>query len=118
MREEIARLGEPDWYRWTADDISLIAMPVAHISGTGWGLWTLYYGATGIITREFDPHAIFDLLTRHRVTKVMMVPTAMQIAVRHPGSLVKSKGRTFVRPSLLAQRIRAFKPATLTIDTA
>ena len=86
LREEMARLGEPDWYRWTADDVSLIAMPVAHISGTGWGLWTLHYGATGIITREFDPHAIFDLLTRHRVTKVMMVPTAMQIAVRHPGS--------------------------------
>ena len=77
---------EPTWYRWSAGDVSLIAMPVAHISGTGWGMWTLQYGATGVIAREFDPHAILDLLTRHRISKIMMVPTAMQIAVRHPGA--------------------------------
>jgi acyl-CoA synthetase (AMP-forming)/AMP-acid ligase II len=76
----------PPWYRWSADDVSLIAMPVAHISGTGWGLWTLQHGATGVVAREFDPHAIFDLLTKHRISKIMMVPTAMQIAVRHPGA--------------------------------
>jgi acyl-CoA synthetase (AMP-forming)/AMP-acid ligase II len=95
LRAEIARLGEPEWYRWSAEDVSLIAMPVAHISGTGWGLWTLHYGATGVITREFDPHAIFDLLTLHRITKIMMVPTAMQIAVRHPGS--KNADFSFLR---------------------
>jgi acyl-CoA synthetase (AMP-forming)/AMP-acid ligase II len=95
LRAEIARLGEPEWYRWSVEDVSLIAMPVAHISGTGWGLWTLHYGATGVITREFDPHAIFDLLTRHRITKIMMVPTAMQIAVRHPGS--KNADFSFLR---------------------
>ena len=32
---------------------SLIAMPVAHVSGTGWALWTLQHGATGVILREF-----------------------------------------------------------------
>jgi acyl-CoA synthetase (AMP-forming)/AMP-acid ligase II len=95
LRAEIARLGEPEWYRWSVEDVSLIAMPVAHISGPGWGLWTLHYGATGVITREFDPHAIFDLLTLHRITKIMMVPTAMQIAVRHPGS--KSADFSFLR---------------------
>ena len=86
LRARLAALGQPDWYRWSFEDVSLIAMPVAHISGTGWGLWTLQHGATGVITREFDPHAIFELLTRHRITKVMMVPTAMRIAVRHPGA--------------------------------
>jgi acyl-CoA synthetase (AMP-forming)/AMP-acid ligase II len=74
----------PEWYRWSAEDVSLIAMPVAHISGTGWGLWTLEHGATGVIAREFDPHKVFDHLVSRRVSKIMMVPTAMQIAVRHP----------------------------------
>jgi acyl-CoA synthetase (AMP-forming)/AMP-acid ligase II len=74
----------PDWYRWSPEDVSLIAMPVAHISGTGWGIWTLQHGATGVILREFDPHTVFDELVSRRVTKIMMVPTAMQIAVRHP----------------------------------
>ena len=74
----------PPWYRWSAQDVSLIAMPVAHVSGTGWAIWSLQHGATGIITREFDPYAVFELLVRHRINKVIMVPTALQIAVRHP----------------------------------
>jgi acyl-CoA synthetase (AMP-forming)/AMP-acid ligase II len=75
---------QPEWYRWSSDDVSLIAMPVAHISGTGWGIWTLQHGATGVITREFDPHAVFDLMIEHRIGKAILVPTALQIAVCHP----------------------------------
>jgi acyl-CoA synthetase (AMP-forming)/AMP-acid ligase II len=74
----------PDWYRWSDQDVSLIAMPVAHISGTGWAIWTLQHGATGVLLREFDPHTLFDQMVSNRINKVMMVPTAMQIAVRHP----------------------------------
>jgi acyl-CoA synthetase (AMP-forming)/AMP-acid ligase II len=74
----------PAWYPWHATDVSLIAMPVAHVSGTCWGIWTLQHGATGVITREFDPHAVLGLLVEHRINRLMMVPTALQIAVRHP----------------------------------
>ena len=74
----------PPWYRWSDTDVSLIAMPVAHVSGTGWAIWTLQHGACGVIAREFDPHAIFEQIVEHRISKLMMVPTAMQIAVRHP----------------------------------
>jgi acyl-CoA synthetase (AMP-forming)/AMP-acid ligase II len=76
----------PEWYRWTAEDVSLIAMPAAHVSGTGWAIWTLQHGATGIVAREFDPHAVIEQILQHRINKVMMVPTAMQIAVRHPSA--------------------------------
>jgi acyl-CoA synthetase (AMP-forming)/AMP-acid ligase II len=82
LRTEPEKL--PEWYRWYPQDVSLIAMPVAHISGTGWGLWTLQHGATGFIAREFDPKAVFDQMVANRVNKIMMVPTAMQIAARHP----------------------------------
>jgi acyl-CoA synthetase (AMP-forming)/AMP-acid ligase II len=85
----------PEWYRWSPEDVSMIAMPVAHISGTGWGLWTVLHGATGVIMREFDPHAVFETMLSKRVSKIMMVPTAMQIAVRHP--LAKSADFSFLK---------------------
>ena len=74
----------PEWNRWGPEDVSLIAMPNFHISGSGWGLWTLQHGAKGIVVREFDPHQVLGLITRHRITKIMMVPTAMRIVCDHP----------------------------------
>jgi len=84
LRAAMTAATMPPWYEWTETDVSLIAMPVAHVSGTGWAIWSLQHGATGVITREFDPHAVFELMVEHRINKIMMVPTAMQIAVRHP----------------------------------
>ena len=84
LRAAMAPATMPPWYEWTDTDVSLIAMPVAHVSGTNWALWSLEHGASGVITREFDPHAAFELMVEHRINKVIMVPTAMQIAVRHP----------------------------------
>ncbi len=74
----------PPWYRWSEEDVSLIAMPVAHVSGTGWAIWTLQHGACGIVAREFDPNAAFEQIVQHRISKLMMVPTSIHIAVRHP----------------------------------
>mgnify|MGYP003641742264 FL=1 len=74
----------PAWNRWTAKDVALIAMPIFHISGSGWGMWSLQHGGKGIVVREFDPHQVLDLLTRYRITKIMMVPTAMKIVCDHP----------------------------------
>lgn len=85
----------PPWYRWSESDVSLIAMPVAHVSGTGWAIWTLQHGACGVIAREFDPHAVFEQILAHRISKLMMVPTAMQIAVRHP--LARGADFSFLR---------------------
>ncbi|MCB2014529.1 MAG: fatty acid--CoA ligase [Sphingobium sp.] len=73
-----------EWYRWTSDDVALVAMPVFHISGSGWGLWSLQHGAKGVIVREFDPAQVLDLLIRYRITKIMMVPTALRIVCDHP----------------------------------
>ena len=29
---------KPDWNKWTEDDVSLVAMPIFHIGGSGWGV--------------------------------------------------------------------------------
>lgn len=77
---------QPEWFRWSHQDVSLIAMPVSHISGSGWGIWTLQHGATGVVSPQFDPHAVFDLVVTHRINKLMLVPTAIRIALDHPAA--------------------------------
>jgi len=73
-----------DWNTWTADDVSLIAMPVAHIGGAGWGIVGLTYGARNYVVREFNPAAIPGIIAEHRISKLFMVPPALQMVIRQP----------------------------------
>jgi fatty-acyl-CoA synthase len=75
---------KPDWNKWTEDDVSLVAMPIFHIGGSGWGLLGLYQGAKGVIAREFDPSKVLDFIEQSGITKLFMVPAAMQFVVRQP----------------------------------
>src|SRR5216684_2014897 len=75
---------KPDWNKWTEDDVSLVAMPAFHIGGSGWGVLGLYHGAKGVIAREFDASRVLDFLEQSGITKLFMVPAAMQIVVRQP----------------------------------
>lgn len=74
----------PVWNTWSDKDISLVAMPNFHIGGAGWGISGLFNGAKGIVAREFSPHAVIDFIEKERISKMFMVPAAMQIVVRHP----------------------------------
>jgi acyl-CoA synthetase (AMP-forming)/AMP-acid ligase II len=75
---------KPEWNRWSTDDVSLVAMPVFHIGGSGWGVMGLYHGAKGVIAREFDPTKVLDFFEQSGITKLFMVPAAMQFVVRQP----------------------------------
>lgn len=44
----------------------------------------LYYGVKAVITREFDPLQVLDMIEREGVNKFFMVPAALQFVVRHP----------------------------------
>jgi len=72
------------WNEWGDHDASLVAMPVFHIGGSGWGLMGLYNGAFNLITREFDPSAVLDIIERYGIAKIFLVPAAMQFVVRQP----------------------------------
>jgi fatty-acyl-CoA synthase len=79
-----AKQERPEWNRWADTDVSLVAMPVFHIGGSGWGLSGLYHGAKGIVAREFDPTKVLDFFEQFGITKLFMVPAAMQFVVRQP----------------------------------
>jgi len=72
------------WNEWGPDDVSLVAMPVGHIGGSGWGIVGLYNGAMSVVAREFDPMRVLDFIENDRISKMFMVPAALQIVVRQP----------------------------------
>jgi long-chain acyl-CoA synthetase len=80
----LAAQADLDWNRWGPEDVSLVAMPVAHIGGTGWGVVGLINGAKGVVAREFDPTKVLDFIEKDRVSKMFMVPAALQVVVRLP----------------------------------
>ncbi|MFC0284782.1 fatty acid--CoA ligase [Camelimonas abortus] len=73
-----------EWLHWYDDDVALVAMPNGHIGGTGFGVWSMYYGVKSVITREFDPMQVLDLIEHEGVNKFFMVPAALQFVVRQP----------------------------------
>lgn len=72
------------WNVWSPEDVSLVAMPVGHIGGTGWGIVGIVNGAKGVVAREFDPFKVLDYIEQDRISKMFMVPAALQIVVRQP----------------------------------
>jgi acyl-CoA synthetase (AMP-forming)/AMP-acid ligase II len=75
---------QPEWNRWTDDDVSLIVMPQFHVGGTGFGVQTLCAGATGLVIREFDADLILRFIEEAHLSKIFTVPSALQMILRHP----------------------------------
>ncbi|MEZ5998715.1 MAG: fatty acid--CoA ligase [Hyphomonas sp.] len=72
------------YHRIDDDEAILIAMPCAHIGGTGLGTMCLSAGVAGIVLAEFDPRMIFDAVEKKGVTRFFMVPAALQLLLNHP----------------------------------
>lgn len=75
-----------DCFRWAEDDVCLVAMPLAHIGGTGWGVVGLLNGAGLVILREFDPPTVLGMIEPERITKLFMVPAALNFMIQMPGA--------------------------------
>lgn len=74
-----------DWNYWDSHDVSLVAMPVFHISGSGWGIVGIYSGAFTVVLREFDNAAVIEAVRRFKVSKTVLVPTTIQMMLDYPG---------------------------------
>lgn len=69
---------------WDEDEAVLVAMPCAHIGGTGLGIAALAAGLPGIVLSEFDPLRVFDAVENRGVTRFFVVPAALQLLLNHP----------------------------------
>lgn len=81
-----AAMSQMAWNTWKPDDVSLVAMPVAHVGGSVWGIIGFLNGAKGVIAREFDPLKVLDYIKLDGVSQLFMVPAALQIVVRQPSA--------------------------------
>jgi acyl-CoA synthetase (AMP-forming)/AMP-acid ligase II len=70
--------------RWDEDEAVLVAMPCAHIGGTGLGIMGLASGLPCFILAEFTPDGVFDAVELGGVTRFFLVPAALQFLLAHP----------------------------------
>jgi acyl-CoA synthetase (AMP-forming)/AMP-acid ligase II len=70
--------------KWDDDEVVLVAMPCAHIGGTGLGIMAIASGLPGLILDEFTPDGFFDAVETGGVTRLFIVPAALHILINHP----------------------------------
>ncbi len=105
-----------NWIDWTPDDVALHTLPNSHIGGLWWAVRVMAEGATSVLMDSFAGHKVIDLVKRHRVTKLCLVPAMMQVVLSEPSmseadfSSAKHLmyGGSPTPPALLRRAMRAF----------
>lgn len=70
--------------KWDDDEVVLIAMPCAHIGGTGVGIMAMASGLPALVLAEFTPDGVFDAFESGGATRLFIVPAALQMLINHP----------------------------------
>ena len=63
---------------------SLVAIPMFHLGGMGWAIWSMQAGATLVIVREIVPEALLDTMIAQRVETALLVPAVMLFVCELP----------------------------------
>ncbi len=82
LRQPAERADQP-WAQWEDDEAILIAMPCAHIGGTGLGIMAIGAGVRAIVQSEFTPEGVLEAFEQG-VTRMFIVPAALQMVIQHP----------------------------------
>lgn len=72
-------------WRMGADSVNLVASPLFHIGGAGYGLTALSQGGHTVLLREAAPASLLGEVQRHRVTHAFWVPAVLQSVLDAPG---------------------------------
>jgi acyl-CoA synthetase (AMP-forming)/AMP-acid ligase II len=78
------RLAEEAW-GMGPDSVNLVAMPMFHIGGSGYGSSAMMVGGHTVLMREVNPAKAVELIARYRVTHTFFVPTVVQALLQVPG---------------------------------
>ncbi len=68
---------------FASGSVNLVAMPLFHIGGIGYGMMALSQGGHTVLMQQPEPAAVMELIARHRVTHAFFVPTVIQRLVDH-----------------------------------
>ena len=68
-----------------AQSVNLVAMPLFHIGGLGYGMMALSQGGHTVLLQAPTPEPILEAISRYRVTHAFFVPTVIQSLVNVAG---------------------------------
>ena len=66
------------------DTVSLVAMPLFHIGGSGWALCAMSRGGRSIILRDVDPTLLLESIAVERITEMFVVPAVLMLLLATP----------------------------------
>ncbi len=72
-------------WRMGPESVNLVAMPMFHIGGCGYGSSTMMAGGHTVLMREVNPAKAIELIARYKVTHTFFVPTVVQSLLQVPG---------------------------------
>ncbi len=76
-------VGADEWC-FNQDSVNLVAMPLFHIAGSGWGIAGMAQGGTAILMRDIDPVGVLKLIERYKITTALLVPAVLQFCLTVP----------------------------------
>ena len=76
--------GAVEVFRISDDTVSMVAMPLFHIGGTGWALSGMSRGGHSVILRDIDPAEILRLIEGHGITDSFFVPAVLMFLLVTP----------------------------------
>ena len=66
------------------DTVSLVAMPLFHIGGSGWALCGMSRGGRSVILRDVDTSSLLRLIETERITEMFVVPAVLMMLLADP----------------------------------
>jgi acyl-CoA synthetase (AMP-forming)/AMP-acid ligase II len=96
---------------------SLVAMPMFHLGGAGWAIWSMQQGATLVIVREVVPESLLKVIVEQRIETALLVPAVMLFLTELPQAKTAdfsafkhiTYGTAPISPDLLRRSIDMFK---------
>ncbi|QNN54809.1 long-chain-fatty-acid--CoA ligase [Nocardioides mesophilus] len=104
---------------WDVDEtsVSLVAMPLFHIGGSGWANVSLARGGTDVLVPMIDPAGLLDTIEQQRITNAFLVPAVLQMMCAVPGAEERdfsslrsiAYGASPITSAVLARSLEVFK---------
>jgi acyl-CoA synthetase (AMP-forming)/AMP-acid ligase II len=69
----------------TDGDVWVHVAPLFHLADA-WATWAItWVGGTHVLVREFEAKVVFEVIEREKVTLTNLIPTMLNLMVKHPG---------------------------------
>ncbi len=104
-----------------ADTVSLVAMPLFHIGGTGWALAGMSRGGHSVILRDVEPNEALRIIEEHGITETFVVPAVLMFLLATPALAttdVSSLRTVFYGASPISEDVLVRSMAALGCDFA